>query len=497
MKPFRFQFAMATAILLVNFSARADLKLAAIFGDNMILQQQMAVPIWGWADSNTEVIVKFSGQTKSTRASANGKWLVKLGKLKTSFTPKNLIVEADETEKVYIRTETGGAAPNSLKYFQTKTFTNILVGEVWLASGQSNMEKPIGNQSGQKPVFNAEHELAAANFPNIRIFQVTKTLAATPLDDLQKFHGWQECNSNALDSISFSAAAYFFGREIHTNLNVPVGLVQSTWGGTRIEPWTSPVGFEQISSQAKFAQTKLAANRLSNARPLAIYNAMIAPLAGFAMRGVIWYQGESNANEAHAYRYRRLFRTMIEDWRARWGEADMPFLFVQLANFKANPYWPVLRESQTETLSLRNTGMALAIDIGDSGDVHPKNKQDVGHRLALAARHVVYHEPVEYSGPMYRQATAEAGQIRVWFSHADGLQAKGGGAITGFTIAGADGNFVPAEARLDGNTVVVSSAQVANPAAVRYAWADDPVCNLINQAGLPAHPFRSDEPHFQ
>jgi sialate O-acetylesterase len=188
---------------------------------------------------------------------------------------------------------------------------------------------------------------------------------------------------------------------------------------------------------------------------------------------------------------------MIEDWRARWGEADMPFLFVQLANFKSNPYWPVLRESQTETLSLRNTGMALAIDIGESRDIHPKNKQDVGHRLALAARHVAYHEAIEYAGPMYRQATADGNQMRVWLSHAEGLQAKGGGDITGFTIAGADGNFVPAAAHVDGSTVVVSSAQVANPAAVRYAWADDPVCNLINQAGLPANPFRSDEPHYQ
>jgi sialate O-acetylesterase len=175
----------------------------------------------------------------------------------------------------------------------------------------------------------------------------------------------------------------------------------------------------------------------------------------------------------------------------------MPFLFVQLANFKSNAFWPVLRESQTETLSLRNTGMAVAIDIGESKDIHPKNKQDVGHRLALAARHAVYHEAIEYSGPMYRQATGEGGQMRVWLGHADGLQAKGGGDITGFTIAGADGNFVPAEARVDGSTVVVSSAQVANPAAVRYAWADDPVCNLINQAGLPANPFRSDEPHYQ
>ena len=228
--------------------------------------------------------------------------------------------------------------------------------------------------------------------------------------------------------------------------------------------------------------------------PAGLYNGMIAPLTPFAIRGVIWYQGESNASESHAYRYRRLFGDMIQDWRNRWGEGDFPFLFVQLANYKSNQWWPVLRESQTETLRLRNTGMAVAIDVGESADIHPKNKQDVGNRLALAALHVAYGRSLEYSGPVFQQATPEGAAMRVYFTHADGMQAKGGAAITGFTIAGADGNFVPAEARIDGNTVVVSSPQVANPAAVRYAWADDPACNLINQAGIPAGPFRSDQP---
>jgi len=209
---------------------------------------------------------------------------------------------------------------------------------------------------------------------------------------------------------------------------------------------------------------------------------------------VIWYQGESNASEAHAYQYRRLFRAMIEDWRAQWGEGDFPFLFVQLANYKSNQWWPVLRESQTETLRLRNTGMALAIDIGESNDIHPKNKQEVGRRLALAARHVAYGQALEYSGPMFAEAVPEGGRLRVYFTHAAGLQARGGAAIAGFAIAGADGNFVPADAKVDGDSVLVSSAQVADPAAVRYGWADDPACNLVNQAGLPAVPFRSDEP---
>jgi sialate O-acetylesterase len=229
--------------------------------------------------------------------------------------------------------------------------------------------------------------------------------------------------------------------------------------------------------------------------PAGLYNAMIAPLAPFAIRGVIWYQGESNANEANAWKYRRLFGSMIQDWRNHWGEGDFPFLFVQLANYKSNQYWPVLRESQTATLALRNTGMAVTIDIGMSNDIHPTDKQDVGMRLARAARHIAYGEQLEDSGPLFRQATAENGSMRVYFTHADGMQAKSG-ALTGFTVAGADGKFVPAEARVDGQTIVVSSAQVADPVAVRYAWADDPVCNLINQAGLPASPFRSDEPHY-
>jgi sialate O-acetylesterase len=185
---------------------------------------------------------------------------------------------------------------------------------------------------------------------------------------------------------------------------------------------------------------------------------------------------------------------MIQDWRNRWGQGDFPFLFVQLANYKANPWWPVLRESQTETLRLQNTGMAVAIDIGESNDIHPKNKQDVGKRLALAALHTAYGKDVEYAGPVFQQATPEGRAMRVYFTHADGMQARGGGAIAGFTIAGSDGNFMPAEAKVEGDTLVVSSAQIATPAAVRYAWADDPVCNLINQAGLPAGPFRSDQP---
>jgi sialate O-acetylesterase len=218
---------------------------------------------------------------------------------------------------------------------------------------------------------------------------------------------------------------------------------------------------------------------------------MIAPLTPYTILGATWYQGEANANAAQAYVYRRLFRLMIEDWRQAWGEGDFPFLFVQLANFHSNQYWPLLRESQTETLSLRNTGMAVILDIGESKDIHPKNKQEVGRRLALAARATVYGKRIEYSGPAFREFSTDGNRLRLWFDHAAGLQARGGGELTGFTIAGKDGNFVPAEAKIDGQTVLVSSASVAEPLAVRYAWEDDPTCNLVNGDGLPASGFRA------
>ncbi|MCX6622632.1 MAG: 9-O-acetylesterase, partial [Acidobacteria bacterium] len=227
--------------------------------------------------------------------------------------------------------------------------------------------------------------------------------------------------------------------------------------------------------------------------PSSIYNGMIAPLTPYPIRGVIWYQGESNATEHEAFLYRRLFRLLIEDWRVVWNQPDLPFLFVQLANFKATPWWAVLRESQTDALALRDTGMAVAIDIGDSTDIHPKNKQEVGRRLALLARSLAYGENIVGNGPLYRQMSREGAQLRLWFdSVGGGLAARGGGPLTGFTIAGADGRFSPAEARIDGSSVVVLSAAVPVPVAVRYAWEDDPVCNLVNSEGLPGSPFRTD-----
>jgi sialate O-acetylesterase len=501
-----FLFALA-----ICFSSRADLKVAAIFGDNMVLQQQMAVPVWGWCEPGAEVTVHFTGQNKSTLADADGKWLVKLDKLKASAVPHEIVVTCFWGKSFLNTNGSSAISGERIGSDAMKTFTNILVGEVWLASGQSNMEKPIGNQPGQKPVFNAAQELAAANFPNIRIFKVEKKLAAAPPPDLSANSGWLECNSNSLDSIHFSAAAYFFGREIHTNLNVPVGLVESSWGGTRIEPWTPPSGFEKISSQAKFAQTKLSTNKLSNTRPMAIYNAMIAPLGGFAMRGAIWYQGESNLMGTNAdndyLEYSDKMSALVGGWREIWGEGDFPFYFVQIAPYKyaggklkrvnspemLPEFWTLQSQAAWK---IKNTGMAVTTDITDNlDDIHPRDKQDVGHRLALLARNKTYGEKnVVCSGPTFKKMKIEDGKAILEFENvAGGLASKDGQPLTWFTIAGADGKFVPADAKISGDTVEVSSPEIKNPKAVRFAWDETAQPNFCNRAGLPAEPFSTDE----
>ena len=480
---------------------QAAVKLPALIGDHMVLQQGVPVRIWGTADPGESVRVEFQGQAVTGQAGSNGKWAVWLKPL--------------------------AAAGPLVMNINGTAIQDVLVGEVWVGSGQSNMEFAL-NQA-----VNHDEEIARADYPLIHVFLVKRVVADLPADDVSG--AWQVCAPQ--NAPRFSAVEYFFGRALYQHLHVPMGLIESYWGGTPAEAWTSAPGIkadadlqnvteewnkvladypaakerydQRLAAWEKTAAEARASGKTPPNRPGAppgpghpntpsgLYNGMIAPITPYTIRGVIWYQGESNANEAHAWRYRRLFADMIQDWRKQWGEGDFPFLFVQLANYKTNGWWPVLRESQTETLSLRDTGMAIAIDIGESNDIHPKNKQDVGMRLALAARHIAYHDSaVEYSGPVYRQVTPENSALRVWFTHADGMQGRGGVPLAGFTIAGADGKFVPAEAKIDGATILVSSSDVPHPAAVRYAWADDPVCNLINQAGLPAGPFRSDEPSY-
>jgi sialate O-acetylesterase len=472
-----FTAAKLSLTLALAVSLQAAVKLPALISDHMVLQAGVPVRIWGSSDPGSTVRIVFQGQDVYTRTAPNGKWAAWLKPLAAAG-PLDMTISWGEVVRAI--------EPARVDLKQV-TLHDILVGEVWLGSGQSNMEFNLSNAN------NHDDEIAHADYPLIHIFRVKRAIADQPADDVEG--SWQVSSPQTIGR--FSAVEYFFGRELHQSLHVPIGLIESDWGGTPAQAWTSRERLESdpalkyVWEEWERAKSTGQEPRYPST-PASLYNGMIAPLTPYTIRGVIWYQGEANATEAQAFRYRRLFTAMIQDWRSHWGEGDFPFLFVQLANFKSNEWWPILRESQTETLHLNNTGMAVAIDIGESRDIHPKNKQDVGHRLALAARHIVYGQQVEYSGPMYRQITAEGSQMRLWFDHAAGLEAKSGGALTGFTIAGADGAFVPADARIDSNTVVVSNPAVSNPISVRYAWADDPVCNLINHAGLPASPFRTD-----
>lgn len=486
--------------------AHADVALPAVIGDHMVLQQGMNIPIWGTAGPGENVVITIAGQQVQTTADENGKWTVSLNPL-----------------------EYGG--PFTLRVTGSNSIVvhDVLVGEVWVCSGQSNMQMAVSR------VNNAEKEIAEADFPNIRFFTVPRTVSDKPLDDTTG--SWTACTPQTVPG--FSAVGYFFGRELHKTLGVPVGLIHTSWGGTPAEAWTSLPALSAVPElrqlaqdwderilaypkaladyQKAHAQWEKAAQKAraegtkvppepkapqnpatSPWRPAGLFNGMISPLIPFAIRGAIWYQGESNANRA--YHYRTLFPTMIRDWRKHWGEGDFPFLFVQLANFMARKReptesaWAELREAQLMTLALPNTGMAVIIDIGEANDIHPRNKQDVGKRLAAWALGTTYGKDVVISGPLYDSMTIEGNRIRLRFKHVDGgLVAKGGRRLKGFAIAGEDRKFYWAHAKIDGDTVVVRSFRVPKPVAVRYAWADNPECNLYNAAGLPASPFRTDD----
>jgi len=492
-------FILALAAVL---GARADVTLPALLGDHMLIQRGLPVHVWGKAAEGESVSVSFRGGTRSTMADSIGLWSV--------YLPPG---------------DAGGPFELTVKGNNQITLKDVLVGDVWVASGQSNMEFPV------KEAVNAQAEIAGAGHPNIRLFHVKNKVAHYPLDDVAA-EPWTPCTPESV--VDFSAIAYFFGRHLHEKLAVPVGLIETSWGGTPAEAWTSlralsadaslmPVfawwatmnddaATHQLRREKELSQWRRAVDRakaegkqppefpwepnIDNSwTPSGLYNAMIAPLTRFPIKGVIWYQGESNASSERAWLYAHLFQTMIQDWRRSWGQGDFPFLLVQLANFKTGPdaQWPELRDAQRQALALSHTGMAVTIDIGDPDDIHPKNKQDVGLRLALAARAIAYGEKIEYSGPLFRQATPEGRSMRVWFDHTGGGLTARGGALAGFEIAGSDHKFVPAEAVIDGATIVVSSTAVTAPAYVRYGWSDDPHCNLYNADGLPASPFRSGE----
>jgi sialate O-acetylesterase len=479
---------------------RADVALPAVLTDHMVIQRGQPVHVWGTASPGEAVTARFRDETGNTAADELGRWSIYLSPGEAGG-PFDLVVEGQNRVRL----------------------SDILVGDVWIASGQSNMEFPVIQSN------NGPDEVGSARYPRIRLFRVERRVSDYPLEDVEA-SPWVECSP---DSVSgFSAVAYFFGRDLHERLGVPVGLIESNWGGTPVDAWTSldaiardaslmpAIGewaaimkgqsttqlerrkrIEEWERSVERAKTEgkeppgrpWFPNQENSWQPAGLYNAMIAPLTPLPIRGAIWYQGESNASASRAPIYARLFQTMILDWRRAWGLGDFPFLFVQLANWKDSPasHWPEVREAQLQTLALSKTGMAVAVDIGDPDDIHPRNKQEVGRRLALAARAIEYGEPIEYSGPIFRQAVPKGETIRIWFDHAASGLAARGGSPTGFEIAGSDGNFLPAAGVIDGSTVVVSNPAIAAPVQVRYGWSDNPDCNLYNAEGLPASPFRS------
>jgi sialate O-acetylesterase len=627
--------------------------LCPLFTDNMVLQRDARVPVWGWTTPGVEVKVELNGKSARAVADAQGKWVARIGKFAA-----------------------GGPYTVTISGPQNVTLKNVMIGDVWLCSGQSNME--MGIQVAK----NSTTEIAGATNPNIRLFTVKKVLSPTPLDTVEG--KWDECTPSTVISQGtwggFSAAAYFFGRGLQKDLGIPIGLIQSAWGGTYAEAWTGrrslakipemkysldrlqqnvddrklpnynfarefekwweqtdpskvlggprwsdpsldesawttatlppswswsplltpgviwfrksfdvpadwsgkeadlhlgmimevdttwlngqkigatdywglprdyhiPAGllhpgknvlafgdFKTSSGGFGFDPNELYVNLTADPKnkvslagewkyriykspeqltpapqdlenspnaPTQLYNAMIAPLDHFAIKGVIWYQGEANADRPEAYRI--VLPTLIEDWRSQFGEGKFPFLIVQLANYldwtpEPTDYtWPEVREAQALTVkNVPNTGLAVAIDVGEAKDIHPKNKQEVGRRLELAALAIAYKQKVEYSGPVYESMKVDGKAIRISFTHVDGgLTLKGGDKLTGFIICGADKKFVWADAAIDGDTVVVSSPKVDKPVAVRYGWKMNPACNLYNKADLPAGPFRTDGP---
>ena len=485
---------LLTTIGLLVSPCRAEVTLPQVLSSHMVIQRDLPVHVWGWAAAGEMVSVSFRDQSQSTQATEWGSWSIYLPPA-----------------------QAGGPFVMNIKASNSIKLDDVLVGDVWVASGQSNMEFQL------RKAATAAADLPKTANAQIRLMLVKERTADYPQLDLPPTAWTVSSPDTAKD---FSAVAWYFAREISEREHVPVGVIDSSVGGTIAESWTSLTALGEDASLAPiFATRGHMADReatellkdkwrkrlqeeakaqgkpdpafpwhppLNTWAPAMLFNAMIAPITPFPIRGVIWYQGESNSALERAPIYARLFKAMIEDWRAQWKIGDFPFLYVQLANFTSTPLevWAPIREAQRRALVLRNTGMAVTIDIGNPKDVHPTDKLTVGLRLALAARSVAYGEHLEYSGPLFRQLTTEQSSLRIWFDHASTLETRGG-PLSGFEVAGDDGLFTPASAVIDGNTVVLTSSTVLKPTAARYGWANSPECHLYNQAGLPASPFTS------
>ncbi|MBB6145983.1 sialate O-acetylesterase [Silvibacterium bohemicum] len=510
---------LLSVLVIAPFQAQSEVTLPNLLSSHMVVQRNRPIHLWGWSDPGEKITATMNSATATAAADGLGHW------------------------SLYLPPEKAGG-PYQITIAGTNRIVldDVLVGDVWFASGQSNMELPLMGFPGSAELQNGPEEIRNANQPNLRLLHIRTKASPYPLQDVNAdppnpaernpppTNSWTACTPET--AATFSAIAYFFGREISNKEHVPIGLIDSSWGGTPAEAWVSLDGIssdaslmpvfaqwaEKSKDQADVPKQLEAEKREDDAAkaagqpapkhswhpnlaswdPAWLYNAMVAPAVNFPIKGVIWYQGESNSDVRRASTYERLFPALIQDWRKQWNEGDFPFLFVQISSFRSNEgeNWPIIREAQRRTLGLVNTRMAVTIDIGNPDNVHPSDKQDVAARLALEARDIAYGEQVEDSGPLYRQTSIEGSSINVWFDHAAGLTAKGG-SLTGFDIAGDDHKFVKADARIESKAgvdrVVVSSATVTNPKYVRYGWQNAPVVNLFNGAGLPASPFTSEK----
>jgi sialate O-acetylesterase len=496
----------AAFVVAGSLVAKAEIRLPKVLSDHAVLQRGVPVHVWGWATPGVGVRVNLHGQTVDAVTDRLGEWSAWLGP-ESAGGPYTLTVKGD-----------GGEGSVQI--------SDLLVGDVWIASGQSNMEMPLGGFSyATNPlavIKDGSAEIKAANHPELRLLKVENRSSDFPLEDGTRT--WTECTPET--AAKFSAIAYFFGREISKDEHVPIGLIDASWGGSVVDGWISMEGLSSSSamlgafrSRAIFNQQLthrdeiLAAEKREDdaARaagkpaaahgwippsgvwlPAGLYNGTIAPLTGYSIKGFLWYQGESDHEPYRVASYTALFEELIADWRSHFSQGDLPFVYAQISSFNGGETWAVIRDDQRRALAVSKTAMAVTLDVGEAGNVHPPDKQTVAKRMALAARGMVYGEKVAYQSPLFREATYVPGGMRVWFDHAEGLTYKES-KLEGFELAGEDHHFVPAEATLEGETVVVKSAAIAYPRYVRYAFADVAPPSLYNAAGLPASTFSSED----
>jgi len=494
-------FTLAMICLLVT-TARAEVRLNSVITNHAVLQRDAPIHMWGEASPAEKITIQFHDQSVVTTASHLGLW------------------------EVWLMPEPAGG-PFTLTVHGSSELTrsDLLVGDVWFASGQSNMEMPLAGFPGQAHVTNADQEIAQADLPQVRLLRLEHKSSDSPLAGISAV--WQPCTPETAKD--FSAVAYFFAREISRREHIPIGVIDSSWGGTPIDSWISldalsadaslmpafaarahfadmQTNLEQVESAEKSADAEAASHHLaapshpwhpdpSSWIPAGLYNGMVAPFTPYTIKGFLWYQGETDSAPDRVGLYAKLLPTLIADWRRQWRQGNLPFLFVQISSFGSpQENWGLIRDSQRRTLQVANTGMAVTLDIGQRDNVHPPDKQTVAARLVLAARALTYGEPtLAFNGPLYRQTTREPGSLRIWFDHAEGLHSSGDG-LKGFEVAGADGHFVRATASVQGTSVVVSAPEVVEPVQVRYAWESFTDANLYNGAALPASTFVAEVP---